>query len=61
MRVLILRTSALGDVVHALPALSALARHLPDAEVGWAVEEAYALLRDWAVEKGRPDPGEPPK
>ena len=44
MRVLILRTSALGDVVHALPALTALSRHLPAAEIGWAVEEDYAPL-----------------
>ena len=44
MRVLILRTSALGDVVHALPALTALRRHLPGAVIGWAVEEDYAPL-----------------
>jgi heptosyltransferase-1 len=44
VRILILRTSALGDVVHALPALTALRRHLPDAAIGWAVEEDYAPL-----------------
>lgn len=44
MRILILRTSALGDVVHALPALNALHRHRPEAEVGWAVEEQFAPL-----------------
>lgn len=41
-RILILRTSALGDVVHALPVLTALRRHLPAARIGWVVEEAMA-------------------
>jgi lipopolysaccharide heptosyltransferase I len=38
MRALIVRLSAIGDVVHTLPALSALRRHGWD--VGWAVEPA---------------------
>jgi lipopolysaccharide heptosyltransferase I len=42
VRVLIVRTSALGDVVHALPVLTALRRHLPAARIGWVVEEAMA-------------------
>ena len=44
MRILIVRTSSLGDVVHALPVLSALRRHLPGARIGWVVEEALAPL-----------------
>lgn len=43
-RILILRTSALGDVVHALPVLAALRRHLPEARIGWVVEEAMAPI-----------------
>jgi heptosyltransferase-1 len=39
-----LRTSALGDVVHALPALIELRRALPEATLGWAVEAAFAPL-----------------
>jgi heptosyltransferase-1 len=50
MRILILRTSALGDVVHALPVLTALRRHLPDAKIGWVVEEGMA-----PVLAGHPD------
>lgn len=42
MRILIVRTSALGDVVHALPVLTALRRHLPRARIAWVVEEAMA-------------------
>ncbi len=44
MRILILRTSALGDVVHCLPVLSALRRHLPEARIGWVIESAFAPL-----------------
>lgn len=44
MRLLILRTSALGDVVHCLPVLTALRRHLPRARLAWMVEGAMAPL-----------------
>ena len=50
MRILLVRTSALGDVVHCLPVLTALRRHLPDARLGWVVEEAMA-----PVLAGHPD------
>ncbi len=44
LRVLIVRLSALGDIVHALPVLAALRRRYPDANVDWLVEEAYAPI-----------------
>ncbi|HVT57636.1 MAG TPA: glycosyltransferase family 9 protein [Thermoanaerobaculia bacterium] len=44
MRILIVRTSALGDAVHALPVLTALRRQLPAAKIGWVAEEAIAPL-----------------
>ncbi len=43
-RVLFVKLSSLGDVIHHLPAVSDLAVHRPDARVAWAVEEAYAEL-----------------
>jgi lipopolysaccharide heptosyltransferase I len=43
-RILIVRLSALGDVVHALPMLDALRRARPDAEIGWLVEEKASSL-----------------
>jgi lipopolysaccharide heptosyltransferase I len=49
-RILIVRTSALGDIVHSLPVLTALRRNLPQARIGWVVEEAMAPLLD-----GHPD------
>lgn len=50
MRILLIRTSALGDVVHCLPVLTALRRHLPHAKIGWIVEGAMA-----PVLEGHPD------
>lgn len=40
MRVLIVKTSALGDVVHALPVLDCLHRLSPGIEIDWVVEES---------------------
>ncbi|MEM7480755.1 MAG: glycosyltransferase family 9 protein [Acidobacteriota bacterium] len=50
LRILLVRTSALGDVVHALPTLIALRRHLPKAVIGWVVEASNA-----PVLAGHPD------
>ncbi|OGT99690.1 MAG: lipopolysaccharide heptosyltransferase I, partial [Geobacteraceae bacterium GWC2_48_7] len=41
MRVLIIKTSALGDVVHALPVIDYLHQVYPDVEIDWVVEEAF--------------------
>jgi lipopolysaccharide heptosyltransferase I len=43
-RILIVRLGALGDVVHALPLLDALRRALPEATLGWLVEERNASV-----------------
>jgi ADP-heptose:LPS heptosyltransferase len=37
-RILIVRLSHLGDVVHALPVFHALRAHSPRAEIAWAVQ-----------------------
>jgi len=42
MRILIVKLSAIGDVVQALPALEAIKRTFPHCEIDWAVEEAAA-------------------
>ena len=44
MRLLIVRLSAMGDIIHAMPAVSALRRHSPDTFIGWAIEERWAPL-----------------
>ncbi len=40
----------MGDVVHCLPVLTALRRHLPEARIGWVIEQAFAPLLE-----GHPD------
>lgn len=44
MRVLIVKISALGDVVHALPVLSYLSQVFPGLEIDWVVERSFAPL-----------------
>src|ERR1043165_4865209 len=44
MKILIVRLSALGDIVHALPVLAAIKKAKPDAQVDWLVEENYASI-----------------
>ena len=44
MRILIIRLSALGDVIHTLPAVRILKDHLPGCRITWAVERASAGL-----------------
>lgn len=42
MKILIVKTSAIGDVIHTLPALHAIRARYPDAHITWLVEEAAA-------------------
>src|SRR5882672_2286935 len=43
-RLLIVRLSAMGDIIHTLPAVAALREAFPDATLGWAVEERWSEL-----------------
>lgn len=49
-RIALIKPSALGDIVHALPVLSALRRRYPDALISWIVNRAYEPLL-----RGHPD------
>ncbi len=44
LRILLVKTSSLGDVVHNFPAVTDIRRQLPNARIEWVVEEAYAPL-----------------
>ncbi len=53
-RILIVKLSSLGDVLHTLPAAQALRRQFPEAHIAWAVEQLHApLLADqpWLDER----------
>jgi heptosyltransferase-1 len=43
-RILFVKLSSLGDIVHSLPAVTDLAESRPDAHLAWVVEEAYVDL-----------------
>ncbi len=44
VNILIVKLSAIGDVIHTLPALNAIRRYYPQARITWLVEEAAAGL-----------------
>jgi heptosyltransferase-1 len=43
-RLLIVRLSAMGDIIHTLPAAAALRQAYPSAKLGWLIEERWAEL-----------------
>jgi heptosyltransferase I len=43
-RLLVVRLSAMGDVIHTLPAAQALRQAFPHAAIGWLIEERWAEL-----------------
>lgn len=53
MKILVVRLSSLGDILHLFPAISDLRRHFPDAEIHWLAEPAFAEVAGWhsAVDK----------
>ena len=44
MRVLVVKLSSLGDVVHAMPALTDMLRAMPALQVDWLVEQPFAAI-----------------
>lgn len=43
-RILIVRLGAMGDVIHALPAVARVREMLPEVSIGWAIEERWVEL-----------------
>lgn len=47
MKILIIKLSSIGDVIHTLPAFSVIRQNFPNAEIAWVVEKSSAeVLRD---------------
>ncbi|MFA7316746.1 MAG: lipopolysaccharide heptosyltransferase I [Sulfuricella sp.] len=44
LKILLVKTSSMGDVFHALPSVTDIFEHYPDAKVDWVVEENFAEL-----------------
>jgi lipopolysaccharide heptosyltransferase I len=45
-RILIVRLSAIGDVIHTIPLLNALRDRLPEASISWVVQKPASVLLD---------------
>ncbi|ABC27929.1 lipopolysaccharide heptosyltransferase I [Hahella chejuensis KCTC 2396] len=46
-KVLLVKMSSLGDVVHTLPAVTEAAMNVPGLQLDWVVEEAFAEIPTW--------------
>jgi heptosyltransferase-1 len=53
MKILVVRLSSLGDILHLFPAVSDLRGRFPDAQIHWLVEPAFAEAVSWhsAIDK----------
>ena len=47
MRVLIIKLTSMGDLMHALPALTDAAKAIPQIEFDWVVDQAFADVPLW--------------
>src|ERR1700687_4548393 len=45
-RILVVRLGAMGDVIHALPAVASLKHSFPGSHLTWVVEPRWAVLLD---------------
>ena len=41
-KILLVKTSSMGDIIHNLPVVSDIRAHFPEAEIDWVVEESFA-------------------
>ena len=47
MRVLIIKTSSMGDIIHTLPALTDAQHHFPNIQFDWIAEQSFAEIPAW--------------
>jgi heptosyltransferase-1 len=60
-KILIVRLGAMGDILHALPAVTAIRAALPNATIGWLVEERWSELLTAQGRKASPNTLSPQK
>lgn len=46
-KILIVKTSSMGDVIHTLPAITDAVKHFPTVSFTWVVEPAFAEIPSW--------------
>ena len=42
MKILIVKTTSMGDVVHAVPVIADIRKHFPEAKIDWLAEDVFA-------------------
>lgn len=60
-KILIVRLGAMGDILHALPVATAIRAALPNATIGWLIEERWSELLTAQGRKASPNSVSPQK
>jgi len=60
-KILIVRLGAMGDILHALPVATAIRAALPNATIGWLIEERWSELLTAPGRKASPNTLSPQK
>ncbi|VEH64955.1 lipopolysaccharide heptosyltransferase 1 [Rodentibacter pneumotropicus] len=47
MKICLVKTSSMGDIIHTLPALTDALNVLPNLQVDWVVEENFSEIPKW--------------
>lgn len=47
MKILVVKLTSMGDVLHLMPALTDLQQYIPEASVDWMVEDSFSELPPW--------------
>src|SRR3990167_10290482 len=47
MRILLVKTSSMGDIIHTLPALTDAGAAIPGIQIDWMIEEVFAEIPRW--------------
>ncbi|OOF44298.1 lipopolysaccharide heptosyltransferase 1 [Rodentibacter trehalosifermentans] len=47
MKICLVKTSSMGDVIHSLPALTDAQQAIPNLQIDWVVEENFAEIPKW--------------
>ncbi len=47
MRILVVKLTSMGDVIHALPAITDAAKQIENLQVDWLVEESFQAIPGW--------------
>lgn len=47
MKILLIKTSSMGDLIHTFPALTEAQQHYPELKIDWLVEETFKTIPTW--------------